>query len=86
MPLYVAGARMESMFPMSLLATGQGLNVTAVSYRGRIDFGFTADPSLVPDPWFLAEGIPLALQELRAAAERQLEKERSSVRTGSFAA
>jgi hypothetical protein len=56
------------MYPLSILAPTQGLNITAVSYCGRIDVGFTVDPDLVPDPWQIAEGIPLALEELRAAA------------------
>jgi WS/DGAT/MGAT family acyltransferase len=64
-PLYTAGARIECMYPMSILAPGNGINVTVISYRGRIDFGFTVDPELVPDPWFLAEGIPIALEELK---------------------
>jgi len=63
-PLYTAGARLESMYPMSLLAPGQGLNVTAVSYMGKVDFGLTFDPELVPAPWELADGISLALEEL----------------------
>src|SRR5262245_2277589 len=67
-PLYVGGARIEATYPLSVLAPTQGLHVTAVSYCGQIDVGFTVDPDLVPDPWQLAEGIPLALEELRAAA------------------
>jgi WS/DGAT/MGAT family acyltransferase len=67
-PLYVGGARIESMYPLSILAPTQGLNITAVSYCARIDVGFTVDPDLVPDPWRLADAIPLALEELRAAA------------------
>lgn len=67
-PLYIGGARIESMYPLSILAPTQGLNITAVSYCGRIDVGFTVDPDLVPDPWLLADGIPLALEELRPAA------------------
>ena len=67
-PLYIGGARIESMYPLSILAPTQGLNITAVSYCGNIDVGFTVDPDLVPDPWRLAAGIPLALEELRAAA------------------
>jgi len=67
-PLYTAGARIECMYPMSILAPSNGLNVTVISYRGRIDFGFTVDPELIPDPWLLAEGIPLALAELKQKA------------------
>ena len=47
---------------------GMGLNVTVVSYLDRVDFGFTVDPELVPDPWYLAEGVPIALEELKDAA------------------
>ena len=67
-PLYIAGARIESMYPLSILAPTQGLDITAVSYCGSIDVGFTVDPDLVPDPWRIADGIPLALEELKAAA------------------
>jgi WS/DGAT/MGAT family acyltransferase len=67
-PLYIGGARIEAMYPLSILAPTQGLNITAVSYCGKIDVGFTVDPDLVPDAWQLAEGIPLALSELEQAA------------------
>ena len=67
-PLYIGGARIESMYPLSILAPTQGLNITAVSYCGNIDVGFTVDPDLVPEPWRLASGIPRALEELRAVA------------------
>jgi len=67
-PLYTAGARIECMYPMSILAPSNGVNITVISYRGRIDFGFTVDPELVPDPWQLAEGIPIALEALKRSA------------------
>ncbi len=47
---------------------GLGLNITALSYVDRMDFGFTVYPELVPDPWFMAEGIPVAMDELKQAA------------------
>jgi hypothetical protein len=67
-PLHLAGARVDALLPLSILPPTQGLNVTALSYCGRIDVGLTADPDLLRDPWELAEGMPLALAELRAAA------------------
>ena len=66
MPLYIGGARVEHIYPMSLLLPKSGLNVTVFSHAGRIDFGFTVDPHLIPDPWQLADAIPRALAELRA--------------------
>jgi hypothetical protein len=34
----------------------------------RVDFGITADPDLVDDPWEFADGIAAALAELMHAA------------------
>lgn len=68
-PLYVAGARVESMMPLSILAVGNGLNITLVSYCSRIDVGIIVDPELIPDPWELAEYFAIALEELETAAE-----------------
>ncbi len=71
MALYTCGARIENMYPLSILVPGNGLNITVMSYRGHIDFGFTVDPELIPDPWYLAEGIEIALEELKEAAARR---------------
>jgi len=71
-PLYIAGARVERLVPMSLLAPGQGLNFTAVSYCDDIHFGILVDPQQVPQPWLLADGIQEALAELQAAADERI--------------
>jgi WS/DGAT/MGAT family acyltransferase len=68
-PLYCAGARIESMYPMSVLQAGQGLNATVVSYMGKMEFGFTVDPDLVPDVHELVAQIHRAFEELQSAAE-----------------
>ena len=68
-PLYTAGARLESMYPMSVLQAGQGLNATVVSYMSKMEFGFTADPDLVPDLDDLVQAIYRAFEELQAAVE-----------------
>jgi len=69
MPLYLAGARIETMIPLSLLQAGMGLNVTVISYCDRIDVGIVADPQLVPDVQELASDFERALDELELAAE-----------------
>ena len=66
-PLYIGGAKIEGMVPMSLLAPTQGLNITMLTYCGRIYFGLTADPGLLENPWIVADAIPKALVELQAA-------------------
>lgn len=62
-PMYLAGARVDAMYPMSLLANGMGLNFTCVSYVDNIDFGITYDVDLLPDPWRIADGLREALAE-----------------------
>jgi diacylglycerol O-acyltransferase / wax synthase len=54
-PLYFAGAQLCHQFPVSIVADGQGLNITVVSYLDRLDFGFIVDRELVPDVWDLAD-------------------------------
>ncbi len=67
-PLYSAGAEVEALYPMGPLLFGTGLNITVLSYRDRVDFGFLVCRDVVDDPWPLADGIPAALDELMAAA------------------
>ena len=66
--LYMAGGRVDAMFPMGPLLYGSGVNFTIVSNATRLDFGLLACPDLVPDPWEIAAGIEPALDELVDAA------------------
>jgi diacylglycerol O-acyltransferase / wax synthase len=54
-PLYFAGAQLLNTFPVSIVADGQGLNITVASYLDRLDFGFIADRELVSDLWDLVD-------------------------------
>ena len=51
-----------------------GLNITVVSYSGKIDIGIIADPDLVPDPQGIADFFENALEELESAAEGVLHR------------
>jgi diacylglycerol O-acyltransferase len=64
-PLYVAGARVLGLYPVSAVTdmTG-GLNITLFSYDGSIDFGLIACRELVPDVWNLIDYLRDALAEL----------------------
>ncbi|NLA35595.1 MAG: wax ester/triacylglycerol synthase family O-acyltransferase [Actinobacteria bacterium] len=67
-PLYLAGAELVAAYPMGPIMEGAGLNVTVLSYREWIDFGFLADPQLVPDLWDLAGYLDDSFAELQAVA------------------
>jgi diacylglycerol O-acyltransferase len=67
-PLYVAGARLLSSFPVSAIGDGLGLNMTVQSYLDDLDFGLVACRELVPDLWNLLDYLGDALEELKAVA------------------
>lgn len=70
-PLYLNGARLEAMYPMSLLSHGQALNVTCLSYNGMLHFGFTGCRNTLPHMQRLAVYAGEALQELQQALARE---------------
>src|SRR3954452_10610777 len=64
-PLYLAGARLEANYPVSVITDGMGLNITVTSYRGHMDFGIVADRDQMPDVWRLIDWLHDELKELR---------------------
>ena len=66
-PLYLAGARLEANYPVSVITDGMGLNITVMSYCGKLDFGIVADRDQMPDLWRLMDWLDDELQELVAA-------------------
>ncbi|MFN8016694.1 MAG: wax ester/triacylglycerol synthase family O-acyltransferase [Acidimicrobiales bacterium] len=67
-PLYYAGCEMVAAYPMGPVMEGVGLNITVMSYRGSVDFGFMVDRELVRDVWDMADRVKDALVELQIAA------------------
>jgi WS/DGAT/MGAT family acyltransferase len=67
-PLYLAGAEMVAGFPLGPVMDGLGLNITIMSYRGTLYWGLISCPETMPRVWHLAADVPLALDELLAAA------------------
>jgi WS/DGAT/MGAT family acyltransferase len=63
-PLYCAGARMVAHYPVSVITDGLGLNITVMSYCGRLDFGIVADREQMRDVWKLMGWLREALEEL----------------------
>ncbi len=65
-PLYMAGARMLTNYPTSIVVHGVALNVTVQSYDQNLDFGLMADAEAMPDVRDLAEAMRVAFDDLRA--------------------
>ena len=68
-PLYLSGARLEALYPISGVMHGIGLNITVMSYCGELFFGIVADRDLVADPRPLAEELRRAQDELLALVD-----------------
>lgn len=67
LPLYVAGAKVEGIYPVSAVTDmSGGLNVTLFSYDGDLDFGLIACREMVPDVWHLIDYLAEAMDELVA--------------------
>lgn len=76
-PLYLAGARMTSYWPLSIVEHGIGLNITVMSYAGDLGFGFTAAQAAVADAGELSAALLEALDELVAASRPKPPRKRA---------
>jgi WS/DGAT/MGAT family acyltransferase len=68
-PLYCAGARLVSLFPLGPLLAGTGLNITVLSYLDSVGFGLIGCREIVPNIGAIAAAVPDALAELLKAAQ-----------------
>lgn len=64
--LYFNGARLDALFPLSLLLHGSAVNITCVSYAGTLNFGFTGARDTLPHLQRLAIYMGEALEELES--------------------
>jgi diacylglycerol O-acyltransferase len=62
--LYMAGARLRTYWPVSIVEHGLGLNITLQSYAGSLEFGILAARKGISDARPLARGLHDALAEL----------------------
>lgn len=70
-PLYVAGARVISSYPIGPIFDGGAINMTVMSYLDSLDFGLNVCPDVIADPWTIADGLHVALDELVKAADER---------------
>ncbi len=73
MPLYMAGAKMKTFHPVSIVVHGVALNITVESYNGSLDFGLIACRRAAPDVRDIAGYIVAAHEELKALAGSALQ-------------
>jgi len=67
-PLYLAGARMKTWWPISIVEHGLGLNITVQSYAGSLDFGLLAAKDCVPDIAKLVRALYDSHHEMKKSA------------------
>ena len=65
-PLYLAGAKLLSFHPLSIIVHGLALNITIQTYAGQVDFGIVADKTALPHAHDLARAIEAAFKEAQA--------------------
>ncbi|WP_341904700.1 wax ester/triacylglycerol synthase family O-acyltransferase [Polaromonas sp. YR568] len=64
-PLYLAGARVLTFHPLSIIVHGLALNITIQTYAGEVDFGIVADKKALPHANDLAKAIEAAFEEAK---------------------
>ena len=64
---YLDGSAVEEIYPVSLLFSGQALNITAVSYDGSFNIGYTGCRASVPSLQRIAVFSGEELQRLESA-------------------
>lgn len=62
-PLYMAGARMLTFHPLSIVMHGLGLNITIQTYAGKVDFGIIAGKEALTHPQDLVKALNAAYEE-----------------------
>jgi hypothetical protein len=80
--MYIAGTRMDKLYPMSILTAGMGINFTCISYVDYMDFGIIVDPGLVPDSETIATQLIHAAQTYLALCKPRPRKAKTTTKPG----
>jgi len=80
-PLYLGGARMEAAYGMGPVLSGQGPNITVISYADQMQFSLLACRELMPEIGLLAERIESAFAQLLVFAVADRPKDKKEVTT-----
>lgn len=68
---YLAGARMEACYPVSLLFQGLGLNITCISYAGQLNVGIVGGRDALPSLQKIAVHLSAALDDIESLVTRR---------------
>ena len=79
-PLYYQGAKLEAMYPVSLVTHGGALNITCLSYAGSLNFGYTGCRDTLPSMQRLAVYTGEALEELESLVLPKPKSKKRAVR------
>lgn len=61
----------DSIYPMSIVGPGLGINVTCIGYADEIDVGITIAPELFPSRWDITAGLHKYPDEYLALAGKK---------------
>ena len=65
--LYLEGAELQSLYPLSVVTDGMGINLTVVSYVNKLCFAITACPTMQPGVEVLGKYLKESFHELERA-------------------
>jgi WS/DGAT/MGAT family acyltransferase len=65
--LYLEGAELQSLYPLSVVTDGMGINLTVVSYAKKLCFAVTACPTMQPGIEVLGKYLKESFSELERA-------------------
>lgn len=68
-PLFVAGARLRTIYSVGPAIEGIGLNITGWSYCGDLAVALIADADAIPDPHLITNALRPALNDLLRATQ-----------------
>jgi hypothetical protein len=63
-PRFMAGARVDAIYPFASVVEGTPLVMALLSYAGRMQIGVDTDPEAIPDPHRITALFEKALKEL----------------------
>ncbi|MGL5401728.1 MAG: WS/DGAT domain-containing protein, partial [Plesiomonas shigelloides] len=72
--LYFCGAKVEDVYPLSLLLPGQTLNITLLSYAGHLNFGFVCCRRSLPGFDVIGQYLKESLAALEQATLSEVAK------------